>query len=332
MRLILTLLMIVQSLAPASELEWRFETRYAEMLSTRRRPPSDWQLRSAAIGNNEKWELGESSIWHIELQREGANPILSGLCYKSDESLAWGFKIFDWAQQQMQADGSFNCDDAFHSTSLYVESLARSLLLLQASHHPQYAPKLKQYGNRLLQSAHWLASAKQTEISYQRQRQYNHRRFLLAAALGETGMLVNDVALLNMSETYLRDGMSLQRADGVFPEKGGHDTGYHAVSLIFAQRCLNTFAPAQLRAELDGSIANGIQWLKQRVNPDGSIITAGNTRTGELQERTRHGKYKIVEPHELARALLYRFEATHEVDLHLLASRVLDYAKSHPRP
>mgnify|MGYP006982882135 CR=1 FL=1 len=93
-----------------------------------------------------------------------------------------------------------------------------------------------------------------------------------------------------------------------------------------------SFAPENIKAELDHSVAIGINWLKQRVNQDGSIITAGNTRTGQQQERTRHGKYKIVEPHELARALLYRADATHDSELEVMARKVLDFAKNHPPP
>src|SRR5205823_8371615 len=61
---------------------------------------------------------------------------------------------------------------------------------------------------------------------------YTHRRYLVAAALGETGVLTGDTMLVNRSRIYIRQGLLLQDASGFNPEKGGYDCSYHSVGLV----------------------------------------------------------------------------------------------------
>ena len=49
---------------------------------------------------------------------------------------------------------------------------------------------------------------------------FTHRRYLVGAALGLTGFLVDDRALIDRAHEVIGEGLALQRADGVNPGWG----------------------------------------------------------------------------------------------------------------
>ena len=63
----------------------------------------------------------------------------------------------------------------------------------------------------------------------------------------------------------LRDGLGMQRHDGAFPEKGGHDSSYHAVSLIYLQRYGWIVEDAGQRNACDAAARRGVAWLRGRI-------------------------------------------------------------------
>ena len=64
--------------------------------------------------------------------------------------------------------------------------------------------------------------------------------------------------------------------DGVFLEKGGHDSSYQAVAGVESPGV----AALLPRQEAGGGGGAAVRWELGRVRPDGQIDTAGNTRTG----------------------------------------------------
>jgi hypothetical protein len=127
------------------------------------------------------------------------------------------------------------------------------------------------------------------------ERRYGHRRYLDAAELGQTGILIGDPRLLEVSREILRDGLAFQRPDGVSPERGGHDSSYQAVGLMYACRYYQMVADPAVRGEMDPILQKGFAWMVSRIRPDGTIEEAGNTRTGPGGELSRRGKPKTVD-------------------------------------
>ena len=78
--------------------------------------------------------------WYIEEQRYGTDAILGGIAQQNTTAIARGLKILRWGFEQQQSDGSFNCPDAFHSTSFFVEAAAHACLLLKASPYAYAEP------------------------------------------------------------------------------------------------------------------------------------------------------------------------------------------------
>lgn len=268
--------------------------------------PKGIENRSGAVGLNEEWEKDHSQSWFVELQRAGAQDVYAGLALQSEAHIRWGLKQLQWGFDQQQSDGSFDCKDCFHSSSFLVEAAAHSLLLIEASTWKGgFAVEIAKMKPMIHKAALWMIQPANSKLRDQGQIIYTHRRFLVAAALGQTALLCGDEALMQAANEYLRDGIQRQCKDGVFPEKGGFDSSYHAVALIYAQRCSAVFVKGSLADELQVSIKKGMAWLLSRIGPTGIVSVEGNTRTGKGQEKGRSGYLKKVNRPEVARALLY---------------------------
>ena len=82
--------------------------------------------------------------------------------------------------------------------------------------------------------------------------------------------------------TFVELAMAQYRpADGVFLEKGGHDSSYQAVAALNLQVWLIYFPDKKLEA----AAAAAVRWELGRIGPDGQVDVTGNTRTGLGQER-----------------------------------------------
>jgi hypothetical protein len=111
--------------------------------------------------------------------------------------------------------------------------------------------------------------------------------------------------------------------NGVNPEKGGYDSHYQAHGLVFATRYYALVADATLQGELKRTIDMAFVWLVTCIAPDGTVNTAGNTRTAG-QEATRSGKVKGVEYKYVYRSLGYWAAITGDPALQDAAKKVAD--------
>ena len=237
----------------------------------------------AWIPTNRDYELGTSSQWYVELQSFGANAVIGGLIMKIDSVRDAGFKAFDWGFAQQISDGSFSgTGDAFHSTSFFIEAVAHSLVIVQQSPFSQQSLSLEQlYRPKLQKAATWLTQPAVLLSGKRRNQPYTHRYYLLAAALGVTGKLAGDPALIQASESFIEEGLALQSSDGYNPELNGYDVSYHMVGLVFAERWLKAFPTHPLASKVSNMIEKGLEWEAAKVKPTGEIDTTGSTRIGK---------------------------------------------------
>jgi len=244
---------------------------------------------------NIEWDQNHAGKWFIEEQRHGSDAIAGGIAQGDPSSIDRGLKILRWGFAQQQPDGSFNCPDAFHSTSFFVEASAHACLLLNASPFAtRYAADVTWIEPRLLKAALWMTEPQvETEGRHSNQ-PYTHRRYLVAAALGETGVLTSNRFLIDHSALYIREGITLQDPSGFNPEKGGYDCSYHAVGLLYAERYYDIVADGELKSQLFDMLKKGVTWLAGRVQSDGTIDPSGNSRTGLGQESGRNGTLKTI--------------------------------------
>jgi len=278
---------------------------------------------SGAFGMNAAWESTHSGKWFIEYQRVCAEAIGAGLALGNDAAIERGLKMIEWGFAHMEADGSFKCDDAYHSTSFFLEAAAYALLLLEASRaHEKWKPRIEPLKPQLGKAAHWMAKPSVAGPVWNGvQKQFAHRWFACAAALGESGVLVNDKELLAKSKALLHDGIRAQLPNGVNPEKGGYDSIYQAAGLVYATHYYAIIADGADKATLKRSIDKGLAWLVSRISSDGVINMQGNTRTAG-QEVGRSGTVKGVEPKFVTRALGFWAALTSNPSYQVLAQKV----------
>ena len=278
---------------------------------------------SGAFGLNNTWESTHSGKWFIEYQRICAEAIGAGLALGNDAAVERGLKMIEWGFAHMEADGGFKCDDAYHSASFFIEAAAYSLLLLEASPaHEKWQSRIEALKPQLRKAAHWMAKPSVAGPVWNGvQKQFSHRWFACAAALGESGVLLHDEELLTTAKPLLRGGIRAQLPNGVNPEKGGYDSIYQAAGLVYATRCYAIVADQAEQAALKRSIDKGIAWLGSRISSDGTINTQGNTRTAG-QEVGRSGNVKGVESKYAVRALGFWAAITANNSLQALGQKV----------
>lgn len=305
--------------------EYAFVTSpaYMELVNTPRTPPADWREQSGAVFMNREWEKDPAKAWYIEIQRDGGRWVQAGLAHRNRESVEWGLKQLEWGFARMKEDGSFDCDDAFHSASFLVETTAHSILLIEASPMAEpFKARLEKLKKPLLKCALWMASPANFRAAEQ-QRIYGHRRFLVGCGLMQCALIHGDAELRRAAGYFIEDGVRMQRQDGAFPEKGGHDSSYHAVALIYLQRLLLVTPEEFRQPSWLPAAQRGNAWLASRIDPQGVVNVEGNTRTGSGQEVGRTGILKTVNRPEVATALLYQRQLGGRETLEKLATLVL---------
>jgi hypothetical protein len=278
-----------------------------------------------AISNvNIKWDQDHAGNWYIEEQRYAVDAICAGIAQQDTAAVERGLKGLRWGFEQQQPDGSFNCPDAFHSASFFVEAAARACLLLSASQNGnQYASDIDWLKPRILKAARWMTEPTVEEQGKKRNIPFTHRRYLVAAALGEAGAIGGDKSLIDHSKEYIREGIALQQPDGVNPEKGGADSTYQGAGLYYAACYYNLVADDEMRSVLRPMLEKGYAWLKNQVLPDGTIDVSGNTRVGSTPEQGRNGALKKVNYGIIYRGFYQWSMISNDTDYAQLAEKVV---------
>jgi len=276
--------------------DFRFESSTFMQKTLYRRPEhvaTDIDQSGAESPINISWNQTHTGKWYIEQQRYGGDAVCAGVAKQDPATIERGLKILHWGLEQQQPDGSFNCPDTFHSTSFFVEAAAHTCLLLKASPYAdQYASTIEWMKPKILKAARWMIQPAVEEEGKRSNAPYAHRRFLVAAALGEAGVLCDDSTLIEKSKGYIQDGVAMQDPTGYNPERGGYDSSYHAVGLFYAERYYDAVADSDTKTELRKMLDKGYTWLASRILSDGTINPEGNTRTGASQEKSRTGVVK----------------------------------------
>ena len=178
---------------------------------------------------------------------------------------------------------------------------------------------------RIHAAARWMIRPNNEAAGKLRNAPYTHRCYLVAAALGEAGLLCGAKELVSVSKQYVRQGIGLQTPEGFNPEKGGYDTSYHAFGIVMAMRYYTIVADPDTRAELAPMLQRAVAWLATRVRPDGEIDATGNTRTGLDQEKGRTGKPKSLNYGSTYRAFEYWYQIRGDRSYHRLAELVANF-------
>jgi len=239
--------------------------------------------------------VNRSGFQYIEEQRQGAEWVVRGAATGQAEWKALGWKILDWGLRQQKRDGSFGSRDPFHSTSLFLESLGRALLVDKSA-----ADERRLSG--LARGLDWQRDTGASKSALLHNLPYTHRRYILAAAFGHGGRLTGNREFAATAAGWARDGLSLQRDDGENPEAGGFDASYQMVGALMALRYMVALDDDKLLSALKAMLRKAVARELRDMAPDGNISMAGSSRIG--RETTRAGVVKQVSYGEVVQALV----------------------------
>jgi len=248
--------------------------------------------------------------WFVENQRGGADLIEAGVVLKDHAMVAQGLLMFEWAfKRQSKTDGGWpETGDAFHSVSVFLIDVSRSLLAIQES-QPEFKelePRVQKMIPQVDAAGEWLLRPEVIGPGRDHDAPFTHRRWILAGVLGDVGQLANDPKLTAAAVEFAKAGLALQHDDGENPERGGFDVSYQMVDALQGSRyytSLHCTDNAELMAQIRVMLAKTCQWEMKHLLPDGSVDVAGSTRM--LKETGRGGEIKHTNYKEVIQTFTY---------------------------
>jgi len=283
---------------------------------------------SGAYGVNVAYDQGQSTRWYIEEQRVGYSLIQAGVFRKIElgndlGAIDLGWRAFQWGFEQQAADGSFpGTGDAYHSTSFFLDAVARALLLQRQSTDPAYLITILRYLPKLYGGAKYLAMP--SELGAYRATgaldRFTHRYFFLATVFGFTAELTNDAELASLAEELAWEGISKQTAEGVLPERGGYDFGYQAVAIEAACRYYTVCRDPHLRAALRDMLWKAMNYQLTKLDGKGNVDFSDSTRIG--QEVTREGEAKTTSERSAYYGLTFLSQILDRVEYRKIAEQI----------
>jgi hypothetical protein len=256
-----------------------------------------------------EWVEGKRTDWFVENQRGGAGLIEAGVVLGDRKLVDAGLREFEWGYARQSVDGSFpESGDAFHSVSIYVLDTARPLLVLRdrRDKFAEFMPRLEKLVPRVGAAAEWLLQPSVLEAGKLRDQPYTHRKWILAAALGETAQLTGNQRLAGAAADFAAEGIALQHDDGENPEKGGFDVSYQMVDALEGARYYATLdcrTSADLMSRVRRMIEKTCRWEMRRILATGEIDVTGSTRM--LKEKGRAGAIKRTNYKEIVEAFTF---------------------------
>jgi hypothetical protein len=257
-----------------------------------------------AISINAQWEQDPSRQWFIEEQRYGADLVQVGLATNRPSLIDEGIKVLNWGFDH-EGDGSFpGTGDPHHSISFFLEAASRSVILLREAGDEGHLAELREWKRNIRNAARNLI----TPDIFPKNRSktmdpYTHRFYLCAAALGESGEVLNDPTLKDAALAMAREGLERQQPDGTNPEKGGFDVNYQIVGAVFATRYLLVCEDPTVGAGLQRMIGMALDRERAAIDERGAVITDGSTRL--TSEAARSGRAKTMDYKTLVQALVF---------------------------
>ena len=239
-----------------------------------------------------------------------------------------GWQAIEATFGQQTEKGNFSRDGGPHggpsAVAFWLADLGQAVLILRESElGPKYKDRIDQLTPKIRKAARWLALPRYRERLKREDAEAPNRLLFDALAYGLSGLLTDDDQLKQVGRQFVDLAMTQYRpCDGVFLEKGGHDSSYQAVAALKLQVWVLHFPDQELEAAIDRAVC----WELDRVGPDGQVDVAGNTRTGLGQEQWM-GHEKGVNYSEVTACLLYYYARTSDQQALAAVRRIVERRK-----
>jgi len=277
-----------------------------------------WGVGRVCPGDGAAGANCEGYKW-IEEQRQGAEWIIRGTVMNRPEWLETGWRQLDWGFRYQRPDGSFDTKEPFHSSSLYLEALARACIVDSEQANPVRT-------ERLLRGANALMQMEAPGPTIPSNPPLTHRRYVLAALFGQTAAVTGERSFVRHAEVWAKQGLDMQTGDGTNPEMGGFDCNYQMAGVICSLRYLPVCENPDLRKRLRRMLRKAIEKELSYQLPDGSINQQDSTRMGK--ETTRSGIVKSIGYDEVLQGLIFASMAIPQPELVAAAERIVAYRRS----
>ncbi len=234
---------------------------------------------SGAAGSNIPWENGTASSWSLSQQKAGADWISNGIALENDPMIQEGLLIFNWGFSKQLSDGSFGTTtSSFLATAQFMEAVARSCQMLN-NYHPVldtasegiYNSTVSTYLTHLASAASWITRSDISTNGIRTSAPYTSRFYAVAAALAETGSLLNKSSLRTAADKYITIALPMQFTSGINPENGVSDVNTQALGLRYAERYFSSATNSALKTTLSVMLTKGLTWENQWVDASGNI-------------------------------------------------------------
>lgn len=247
--------------------------------------------------------LNRGGFRTIEEQRNGAGWITHGIINNVSAWKELGWKAIDLGLSYQEADGGFGRFGYYHSNNLFLEALARALLL----------DPLGQNSRRisgLARGVDWLMRPQARGSSWDDP--YTHRFYIRAATFALSATLLNKNELFSEAKRWADEGLNRQRSNGTNPELGGFDVSYQMVGPLYAARYA-TVVGIDDRSNIAKMMYKACMLEGSKLLKNGDFDSRGSTRVGT---EIFGGTVKVVNYPEIFESLAYCFRATGSADLY----------------
>lgn len=217
---------------------------------------------------------------------------------------------------------------AVETAYFFLQELGRAILVIrQSPHEAHFHERLVALEPKLRRAADFILAGYDTIIP-----KVGHtvnRVIIAAKAFGLCGLALNDQRLIEKSRALIAHALTQRDADGVFIEKGGRDSSYNVVSILFGQVLALHLPLPEFEAALPAAVA----WQVTRILPSGEVDVSGNTRTGVGKEADPFsGKTKNVNYTEVVMALTLYGTIHRDKEVLAAADRVFAFTQQPKAP
>lgn len=268
-----------------------------------------------------------------EFQRGAMHALVRGVVQEDPQVIDDCWRAIDATFREQTEAGNFGRPGAPHggpsAVAFWLAELDQAVLVLRESEFGRnYKEKIDALLPKIGKAARWLAQRRYQERLKREDGDAPNRLLFDALAYGLSGVLTDDHELKRVGRQFVDLAMTRYRpSDGVFLEKGGHDSSYQAVAALKLQVWLLYFPDKSLEAAVDRAVS----WERGRIGEDGRISVLGNTRTGLGQEQWM-GRDKEVNKSEITLCLLYHYARTGDSRSLDAARRIVEHRKSTKTP
>ncbi len=232
-----------------------------------------WPDEKGMVGHN------RDGFHSPELQRGAMQIMLRSIAAGNRKGLEAGWRAIDATFAHQTEVGNFARDGGPvggpSAAAFWLCELDQAVLVLRESEFAaEYKDRIDKLIPKIHQAARWMAQEKYQERLKREDAETPNRLLFDALAYGLSGLLADDRQLQSIGRQFVAAAMKHYReSDGVFLEKGGHDTSYQAVAALKLQVWITYFPDKELEAAAE----KAVKWEVSRIEPDGQIDVAENT-------------------------------------------------------